>query len=99
MATVSLFGTEMLTYSSLLQLVAQRMGKRPQTVPIPKSAAKLAIWIASGFSTSAATKSTVLDTVFDEHVVSTDESGNPLPFPLEMINEMLDHMFPSEHTI
>lgn len=96
--TITLAGPETLTYANLVQRVAGRIGKRPKNLPIPKAAAKLAIWIASVFSPHAGANRIVMETVFNEFLENPGEARNSLPFTLAPVNEILDQAFPKVET-
>ena len=95
MRTINLVGPETLTYANLVHRVASRIGRHPKNLPIPKSAAELAIWIASGFSPNASANRIVWETMFTEYLGDSDEARNNLPFTLAPVNEILDHAFPT----
>lgn len=97
--TITLAGPETLTYANLVQRVAGRIGKRPKNLPIPKAAAKLAIWIASVFSPHAGANRIVMETVFNEFLENPGEARNSLPFTLAPVNEILDQAFPKVETL
>ncbi len=98
MRTITLAGPETLTYANLVHRVAARIGKRPKNLPIPKAAAKLAIWIASGFSPHTGANQVVIETLFNEFLEDSGEARNNLPFTLAPVNEILDQIFPKVDT-
>lgn len=94
MRIIPLAGPETLSYANLVQRVASRLGKRSKSLPIPKTAAKLAIWIAGGFSPHLRAHQVVVETIFNEFLEDSGQVRNNLPFALAPVNEILDRIFP-----
>ncbi len=93
---LNLVGPETLSYADLLLKIAQRLGRRPRVIPIPKGV----VWLSARFAESCIPalgwNTSVFDTLFNEHLADSREAVACLGIQMTPLNETLDQALSSE---
>lgn len=93
---LNLVGPETLSYADLLRKIAQRLGRRPRVIPVPKGVVWLSARVAELCIPALGWNTSVFDTLFNEHLADSREAIACLGINMTPLNKTLDQALSSE---